>query len=1002
MSRGGGQEVLAVACPLIVFEYSAKHKGVERGVPLPKAKTRSSVNQQVKARLSAVRDFLAGRSGEEKLADASDKATREVVGAELLAAMSGRPAVETSPKTAERALGSDTQEVPRPDANEVVLETSEQQSQQAPQSVVGASLVDLEHSENSNKLQQERARRLFLDHGYFDEAVQDLRGAKSPAERAAAARALGLFGSQRGTAHLIAAMFDNDPEVCSAAEEALGQISDPMVAKVSGSEVSTGQAEKATKAKPAEPATVNSITVENEITVQQMVNDPSDSTVTIPAATDEENQILLEEQAVKETVEQLGRQIVEITSALNEAENEVRWRIEREGKLRVEAAERRREEEELQKRAVEEAQTRRAQEREAVAAEQAARLKSESDAQRYSDEQMNLRLKAARLRLAGVELGRQRAEMETARQEAAEAAQQAELGRARDEAKARHQAELKRLRNEEAALQTESNEVAIQQTNLKAARAKATREIARLKKEQAAAETTQRAEAERLRREGEEKNSQAEELLRVELEALRHADEEVDARRAEVEAARAKAEAEAERLVEAQARMRGAEDARAQAEGERLRLEAEINQQVETQLRLLEETRRRGEEEHERAQEDLRRQAEAEQKRLAELEVVRTRAEVESKQRAEKEAQILSQIDSLRIADAETRRRIEDAEVRRRAADDAYRLVAEKVQRVEAEAHARAKEEERILAKLETERRTVAVEAQSRTEQEKRIRDEIEMFRRLEEEERPRIEEATLQLAAAEGRLQERKDRLRDDEAARALAEEELSLVNQYQASPVDLLGGPASQYESGESVAPHLSLATAETPSADASVLAEGVSSVDATDRGDDTAGSPVTPAIATYLNSVDPYKRAAAVAELARSGGQDAFSQIVECFDDHSSHVRNAAARALRKLEPSRTVDLFNRALEEASPDRRRNIGGAIAASGLATDAINNLASENREDTYNALSILFVMAKTGEVEPLVRALEEHNNDEIGKAVTKLLSLSGHQLGTQTVGGGA
>ena len=88
---------------------------------------------------------------------------------------------------------------------------------------------------------------------------------------------------------------------------------------------------------------------------------------------------------------------------------------------------------------------------------------------------------------------------------------------------------------------------------------------------------------------------------------------------------------------------------------------------------------------------------------------------------------------------------------------------------------------------------------------------------------------------------------------------------------------------------------------------------------------------------------------------------------------------------------MDLFNRALEEATPERRRNIGGAIAASGLATEAINNLVSESREDTYNALSLLFVMAKTGEVAPLVQALEEHPEDEIGRAVTKLLTLSGH-----------
>jgi len=411
--------------------------------------------------------------------------------------------------------------------------------------------------------------------------------------------------------------------------------------------------------------------------------------------------------------------------------------------------------------------------------------------------------------------------------------------------------------------------------------------------------------------------------------------------------------------------MQAAEQARAQAEMERSQLEAEINQQVEAQRRLLVEIRRQGKEEQTRLKEELRLGAEKEQQRLAELEVMRTRAEVESKALAEKEQLILGQIETRRVADADTRRRIEDAEVRRRAADDAYRLIAEKAQRVEAESHARAKEEERMRAKLEAELRNAAIEAQSRAEQEKRLREEIEIFRRLEEEERPRIEEATLQLADAEARLQERKDQFPVEAEAHAVAEEEFITVGDHQASVAE------------KAVAPEVNDRFASVAS-------------------DEVTASVVTPTIATYLNSVDPYKRAAAVAELARSGSQDAFSRIVPCFDDHSSHVRNAAARALRKLEPDRTVDLFNLALEDASADRKRNIGAAIAASGLATEAINNLASESREDTYNALSILFVMAKTGEVAPLVHAVEEHGDDEIGRAVSKLLTLSGH-TGTHT-----
>jgi hypothetical protein len=386
------------------------------------------------------------------------------------------------------------------------------------------------------------------------------------------------------------------------------------------------------------------------------------------------------------------------------------------------------------------------------------------------------------------------------------------------------------------------------------------------------------------------------------------------------------------------------------------------------------------------------------------VEAMKVSAENQSKELLERERQILSQIDSVRIADAEARRRITDAEARRRTADDAYRLIAEQVQRVEAEAHARAKEEERMQAKLESERRHAAIAAQSRAEQEKRIRAELEMFRRLEQEERPRVEEATLQLAQAEARLQDRKDRFKEDAEARTLAEEQLT-AGERSAGSLARSGLIELRTEAVEKPVTMSELQTAQPSVASLSAASEGSLTADRKlveiPEGSDelAASATITPAISTYLNSVDPYKRAAAVAELARSGSPDAFERIVVCFDDHSLHVRNAAARGLGKLEPGREVDTFNRALEGASAERRRNIGGSIAASGLATEAINNLASDNREDTYNALSILFVMAKTGEVEPLVKALAEHRDDEIGKAVAKLLSLSGHQIGEKTAG---
>jgi hypothetical protein len=117
--------------------------------------------------------------------------------------------------------------------------------------------------------------------------------------------------------------------------------------------------------------------------------------------------------------------------------------------------------------------------------------------------------------------------------------------------------------------------------------------------------------------------------------------------------------------------------------------------------------------------------------------------------------------------------------------------------------------------------------------------------------------------------------------------------------------------------------------------------------------------------------------------------FSVVSRGFDDESTEVRNAAAHALYDMQPDRAAS-FARALREASPERRRRIGAALASSGLATNAINNLTGESRENTYDAFSLLFLMAKAGEVQPLMQAIEEHTNVEVRLAVIKLLALSG------------
>ena len=160
-------------------------------------------------------------------------------------------------------------------------------------------------------------------------------------------------------------------------------------------------------------------------------------------------------------------------------------------------------------------------------------------------------------------------------------------------------------------------------------------------------------------------------------------------------------------------------------------------------------------------------------------------------------------------------------------------------------------------------------------------------------------------------------------------------------------------------------------------------------TDGSDEDDYSIIPKGIQSRLGSEEPSERAASVLALSRLDTDEAFGEICAAFDDPAVEVRTAAARALYDLAEDR-ADSFTRALREAAPERRRQIGAALATSGLADEAIGNLTGESRDRTYDAFSLLFLMAKAGEVAPLIHAIESHPDSEVRLAVVKLLALSG------------
>jgi hypothetical protein len=115
--------------------------------------------------------------------------------------------------------------------------------------------------------------------------------------------------------------------------------------------------------------------------------------------------------------------------------------------------------------------------------------------------------------------------------------------------------------------------------------------------------------------------------------------------------------------------------------------------------------------------------------------------------------------------------------------------------------------------------------------------------------------------------------------------------------------------------------------------------------------------------------------------------FQEIAASLDSPALETRRRAVRNLYELDPDRAATLFNVALRDGSAEEKREIGAALAASGLVEEAVNNLMAKNHKDCYSALSLLFLVAKAGEVQPLIKVIERQPSLELRLALIKMLA---------------
>jgi HEAT repeat protein len=133
----------------------------------------------------------------------------------------------------------------------------------------------------------------------------------------------------------------------------------------------------------------------------------------------------------------------------------------------------------------------------------------------------------------------------------------------------------------------------------------------------------------------------------------------------------------------------------------------------------------------------------------------------------------------------------------------------------------------------------------------------------------------------------------------------------------------------------------------------------------------------------------RAAAVASLGEIDHESVFAPVLMAFVDEAREVQAAAARTLSRLSFNR-ADAYVRIIETADEDVLGNVARACIKARMASQAIDRLSSEDRRQAYESFSLLSLLAKAGEVTPLLDAIAEHRDESVRIAAIRLLGMTG------------
>lgn len=140
--------------------------------------------------------------------------------------------------------------------------------------------------------------------------------------------------------------------------------------------------------------------------------------------------------------------------------------------------------------------------------------------------------------------------------------------------------------------------------------------------------------------------------------------------------------------------------------------------------------------------------------------------------------------------------------------------------------------------------------------------------------------------------------------------------------------------------------------------------------------------------INDLDPAVRAAAVSSLGAIDHESVFAPVLIGLADESRIVRAAAARTLTSLHFDR-ADAYVRVMEASDQETLQRVARACISTGLAAQAVDRLASEDRHQAYEAFSLFSLLARAKEVQPIFDVIENHQDDEVRLCAVRVLNVA-------------